>query len=224
MEPGPRASWTAERVVAEVERAWGTACVDCATITVGHEVVIGLLLGERERRCSSCLAARHGREPGGFLDLARASIARLDCFRAGWEAADRRLDREAAWPARLSSSRRLSKDDGAEADAPGSERGGPGAEEPAGAGVGPAGELGPERSSAVEAYDAGDLGCGELVLELRRRLNALAPGQRLRLVARDPGAPEDLPAWCGLTGHLLVRAAHPEYLLARRPDPPGCSP
>ncbi|HEX7126085.1 MAG TPA: sulfurtransferase TusA family protein [Thermodesulfobacteriota bacterium] len=53
-------------------------------------------------------------------------------------------------------------------------------------------------------WDAGDLGCGELVLELRRRLRAM-PGRVLAVVARDPGAPADLPAWCRMTGHELVR-------------------
>ena len=54
-------------------------------------------------------------------------------------------------------------------------------------------------------WDAGDLGCGELVLELRTRLSAMRPGQVLRLIARDPGAPQDLPAWCRMTGHTLDR-------------------
>jgi NifU-like protein involved in Fe-S cluster formation/TusA-related sulfurtransferase len=56
----------------------------------------------------------------------------------------------------------------------------------------------------ASVWDAGDLGCGELVLELRGRLAAM-PGQVLRVIALDPGAPEDIPAWCRLTGHALVR-------------------
>jgi tRNA 2-thiouridine synthesizing protein A len=66
------------------------------------------------------------------------------------------------------------------------------------------------------AWDAGDLGCGELVLELRMRLGAMRPGQVLRLIARDPGAPADLPAWCRMTGHALVSAEHPVYLIRRK--------
>ena len=65
-------------------------------------------------------------------------------------------------------------------------------------------------------WDAGDLGCGELVLELRMRMSALRPGQTLRLIARDPGAPADLPAWCRMTGHTLVSQQHPEYLIRRK--------
>jgi len=60
------------------------------------------------------------------------------------------------------------------------------------------------------------MGCGELVLELRNRVLAIAPGAVLRLVAQDPAAPIDLPAWSRMTGHPLVRAAHPEYYFRRK--------
>jgi tRNA 2-thiouridine synthesizing protein A len=64
-------------------------------------------------------------------------------------------------------------------------------------------------------WNAGDLGCGELVLELRERLGRLRPGQVIRLIARDPGAPADLPAWCRMTGHTLMYRDHPVYLIRR---------
>jgi tRNA 2-thiouridine synthesizing protein A len=62
------------------------------------------------------------------------------------------------------------------------------------------------------------MGCGDLVLELRQRLRALAPGQVLEVRATDPGAPEDIPAWCGLTGNRLVRAEAPRYSIERKKD------
>jgi tRNA 2-thiouridine synthesizing protein A len=65
-------------------------------------------------------------------------------------------------------------------------------------------------------WDAGDMGCGDLVLELRARVEALVPGRVLRLTARDPGAPADIPAWCRMTGHVLVSAQHPIYLIRRK--------
>ena len=65
-------------------------------------------------------------------------------------------------------------------------------------------------------WDAGDMGCGELLMMLRIRLNAVPPGGVLLVVARDPAAPEEMPAWCRLTGHRLVRADHPEYDLRRK--------
>ena len=68
----------------------------------------------------------------------------------------------------------------------------------------------------VAEWDAGDLGCGELVLELRARLSRLRPGEVLRLIARDPGAPADLPAWCRMTGHTLMSEAPPVYHIRRK--------
>lgn len=69
--------------------------------------------------------------------------------------------------------------------------------------------------SEVE-WDAGDLGCGDLVLQLRFKMDTLEPGQVLRLVALDPGAPADLPAWCRMTGHAMLAADHPVYLIRRK--------
>ena len=72
--------------------------------------------------------------------------------------------------------------------------------------------------SADAEWDAGAIGCGELVMELRPRMLALHPGQILKLVASDAGAPEDLPAWCRLTGHTLVACRHPVYWIRRREE------
>ena len=54
-------------------------------------------------------------------------------------------------------------------------------------------------------WDAGHLGCGELLLKLRNRLKTM-PGQVIRLTARDPGAIEDISAYCRITGHQLLHA------------------
>ena len=70
--------------------------------------------------------------------------------------------------------------------------------------------------AADTVWDAGDLGCGELLLSLRGRMESMRPGQVLRLVALDAGAPADLPAWCRLTGHTLLAAQHPVYLIRRK--------
>jgi tRNA 2-thiouridine synthesizing protein A len=65
-------------------------------------------------------------------------------------------------------------------------------------------------------WDAADMGCGELLILLKGRLKAIEPGQTLKLIARDPGAIEDIPSWCRLTGHQLLKANHPEYFIQRR--------
>ncbi len=63
--------------------------------------------------------------------------------------------------------------------------------------------------------DFGDMGCGDLALELRLKLRSMAPGEVIQVIARDPGAPEDIPSWCRLTGNPLVYHSHPVYLIQR---------
>jgi tRNA 2-thiouridine synthesizing protein A len=65
-------------------------------------------------------------------------------------------------------------------------------------------------------WNAGDLACGDLVLQLMLRMRAMAPAAVLRLITRDPGAVADIPAWCRMTGHTLVLAEHPIYLIRRK--------
>jgi tRNA 2-thiouridine synthesizing protein A len=69
-----------------------------------------------------------------------------------------------------------------------------------------------------DAWNAGDLGCGELVITLRMRLRTM-PGATLKLIATDAGAPEDIPAWCRMTGDTLLRTEPPVYWIrARAPN------
>ncbi|GIF14251.1 sulfurtransferase TusA family protein [Actinoplanes teichomyceticus] len=49
--------------------------------------------------------------------------------------------------------------------------------------------------------DGGDRRCVLLLIELRRLIATLPPGALVHLIATDPAAPLDLPAWCHLTGH-----------------------
>lgn len=70
-----------------------------------------------------------------------------------------------------------------------------------------------------QEWDAGDLGCGSLVLALRERLHAM-PGQVLKLVSTDLGAPEDLPVWCRMTRNELLHhdAARQSFWIRSRLD------
>ena len=77
-----------------------------------------------------------------------------------------------------------------------------------------------EGNTHDDVWDAGDLGCGELVIHLRNRLRKM-PGRVLKLIARDPGAPADIPAYCRMTGHQLLTeepATH-SYWIRARPEP-----
>lgn len=69
-----------------------------------------------------------------------------------------------------------------------------------------------------EIWDADRMGCGELVMILRIRLNNMRPGAVLKLIARDEGAQEDIPAWCRMTGQQLIAHDHPTYWIRRRGD------
>jgi tRNA 2-thiouridine synthesizing protein A len=75
-----------------------------------------------------------------------------------------------------------------------------------------------ESLSAAAEWDAGDMGCGELVMALRLRMQGLPAGTVIRVTATDPAAPEDLPAWCRLCGHTLVAMNHPQYWIRRKGD------
>jgi tRNA 2-thiouridine synthesizing protein A len=68
----------------------------------------------------------------------------------------------------------------------------------------------------ADEWDAGDMGCGELVMALWLRMRNLPAGAVVRVTATDPAAPVDLPAWCRLCGHTLVAATHPVYLIRRK--------
>ncbi|RYH03171.1 sulfurtransferase TusA family protein [Salipiger sp. IMCC34102] len=52
--------------------------------------------------------------------------------------------------------------------------------------------------------DATGLLCPLPVLKARKRLQALAPGQVLRMQADDPAAVVDVPHFCAEAGHTLV--------------------
>jgi TusA-related sulfurtransferase len=62
--------------------------------------------------------------------------------------------------------------------------------------------------AAYLAVDAVGLRCPMPVLELARRVAAaeLPPGSLVRLLADDPAAAADVPAWCAMRGHEYVGA------------------
>ncbi len=73
--------------------------------------------------------------------------------------------------------------------------------------------------AVADEWDAGDMGCGEVIILLRQRMQKLKPYEVLRLRARDLGAPQDLPAWCRMTGRRLLRAEHPDYWIEQKETP-----
>lgn len=74
----------------------------------------------------------------------------------------------------------------------------------------------PTENDSKYYWNAGDMGCGELILKLRQKVRALESGEEFKLIAEDPGAIEDLPAWSRMTGHSLVVTDHPTYIFKRK--------
>lgn len=56
----------------------------------------------------------------------------------------------------------------------------------------------------TEIYDLRGLNCPLPVLKARKRLSAMAPGQRLLVETTDPLAVIDIPAFCAEGGHRLI--------------------
>lgn len=75
----------------------------------------------------------------------------------------------------------------------------------------------PQDIVTADEWDAGHMGCGEVIILLRMRMQKLEEGEVLKLTAHDPGAPVDLPAWCRMTGRQMVRADHPFYWIEEKP-------
>ena len=191
MTPGSRET---SDILRELEVLEGARCSGCRRALCGHHALVALVMGFKSApRCAACLSEALGLEIDGFLDQVGELVQHRDCYRAGWSWADGREGVEARTrPACLNSMEGKPRK--------------PRAALPAGPSSGP----------SEDAWDAGSMGCGDLVLELRIRLGRLAPGGILRLTAMDPGAPEDIPAWCRLTGNSLLEAMHPEYKIRRK--------
>lgn len=179
----------------ELGRIAGGRCRDCNTGYSAKEAVWCIALGFKNApRCLSCLCRRLGREEGELRTSLTDYVHRRDCYLRAWREAET-MD-ETKGPPQLGSPRGTDeRAEGARVVASGRTDGAP-----------------------VTDWDAGDLGCGELVMQLRMRLKNMPAGGVIRVTATDPAAPEDIPAWCRLTGHTLLTADHPTYTIRRKED------
>lgn len=183
-------------LLATVRGVQGRACGDCGHTLCGHDAVLAIVLGYKSApRCSTCIAGELREPPAALRERSLAWISRRECFLHAWHMAG-----EAEGQGRTLRPACLF---------------GAAATGVAGAATAPTTTTAP---AADADWDAGDLGCGDLVLELRFRLRELSPGSVLHVTARDPAAPVDLPAWCGLCGHTLRHASHPDYWIEKKRD------
>lgn len=190
------------RLLETLGRLTGHACAGCGQVLCGHAALFSVALGYKDRpHCPGCLARILDWATADLRDHVLEHVQARECYRKAWartgeeEGFGPAVRPPCLWP-------------------PGDAAGPTPLPERADRAAEPSRE--PAAGEPVLAWDAGDMGCGELVLALRLRLQELPVGALLAVTARDPAAPEDLPAWCRLTGHHLLRADHPQYVIRRR--------
>lgn len=180
-------------LLGDAHRLRGSPCVRCSRILCGHEALFSIALGAKDAaRCLPCLAAGMGRDVDAFRDDLVVHVRHRDCFGRAWDDACRD-EGLSPTPRPSCLENRASAEIVAESDA-----------------------TTPPAPTTMTEWDAGAMSCGDLVLALRIRLRDLPPGTLLRVTARDPAAPHDLPAWCRLTGNAMVSYDHPHYLIRRK--------
>ena len=190
-----RATATTASLRTDLDRWIGKGCARCGVRLCGHAILGSVALGLKDApRCVKCLAEGLHCPASEWVSQLVDYVQRRDCFRTAWEEA---CDREGLARSPLPKCLGEFSSQSTVTDS-----------------------VPWERSSREPdaIWDAGTMGCGELVLHLRQRLRAMAPGEVLRLFAHDPGATEDLPAWCRLTGHRLLRADPPVFDILRKEE------
>lgn len=61
-------------------------------------------------------------------------------------------------------------------------------------------------SGPAHRLDARHLICPLPVIRTQEKIRQLAPGDELEVIATDPGALHDIPAWCRIHGHEVISA------------------
>lgn len=183
---------------AKLEHVRDQPCPRCGTEPCGHQILFSIALGLADLPfCLDCLAQSVGRDSAELSHHLLEHFARRACYSEVWG----ELGQQEGAACRFSSV----------ACVP--------AESPTTQAAEPENEA---SEAAVEetqvTWDAGDMACGDLLLELRLRVRRLPPSGVLHLVARDRGAVEDIPAWCRLTGNHLRSAEHPDYWIKRKTE------
>lgn len=208
-------------LLARVARLRSIPCAQCARPLCGHQAIFSIALGFADAPlCIACLAHGLGWPMATLRNHLSQHVEHRICYKAAWQqenqyegfAVDQQL------PPCLDLSTSVQPIDVGDRDrtitprlgAPSTGSGPPERES--------TGTTAQATSPSDAHWDAGDLGCGDLVLSLRMRLKALPPRTEFRLRATDPGAREDIPAWCRLTGHRLLEARPPEFLIERKDD------
>lgn len=173
----------------ELQRIAGGSCLDCRVPYSAREAVWSIALGFKNApRCLGCLCRRLDRTETDLQNSLTDYVQRRECYLRAW--------REAVLMDEQTPTHRPAPMIPQEADEP----------------------LKTVSETEAMHWDAGDLGCGDLVMQLRIRLKKMAPGNVIHVTATDPAAPEDIPSWCRMTGQTLLNSDHPLYTIRRKED------
>jgi len=55
------------------------------------------------------------------------------------------------------------------------------------------------------SLDARNMLCPMPVIKTQDRIARLSPGDVLEVICTDPGALNDIPAWCRINGHSIIK-------------------
>ena len=71
------------------------------------------------------------------------------------------------------------------------------------------------KDAAPASLDVTGYRCPMPVIRVQNRVKELPAGTRVEAICTDPGALNDIPAWCRINGHKLIetRTENNEYII-----------
>lgn len=63
----------------------------------------------------------------------------------------------------------------------------------------------------ITELDARNLMCPLPVIRAQDRIKTMYSGELLKVICSDPGALNDIPAWCRINGHRVISTLHDDY-------------
>ena len=65
--------------------------------------------------------------------------------------------------------------------------------------------------SAVVELNARNLMCPLPVIRAQDKIKTMQAGEQLKVLCTDPGALNDIPAWCRINGHQVIETHRDDY-------------
>ena len=69
-------------------------------------------------------------------------------------------------------------------------------------------------STEYTELDARNLMCPLPVIRAQDRVKTMRSGERLKVICTDPGALNDIPAWCRINGHRVISTQNDARMIA----------